>query len=248
MICECQNPILSLLTVTKVCWDEGSYKVAPREYSALAFRVKGTGDFISDSGNFFVGVNDILYLPQGLGYDVKYTDTEMLVFHFTTQNTDSLPEIFTPQNTEQIYKLFLQALMIWESKESGFLGRTYSILYKILALLFENSIKENLPDYFLNAVSFINTNFRENINIKNLCRDNGISESGFRQIFKKYYSKTPVEYITDLRLEYARNLIAGNMPITEAATQSGFQDPKYFARVVKKYFGCTPRDLKMFGK
>lgn len=248
MICECQNPILSMLTVTKVSWEEGSYQVDAREYSALAFRVKGTGDFTSPVGNFFVGVNDILYLPQDLSYNVKYTDTEMLVFHFLTLNTDLKPEIFQPQNPEQIYKLFMQALMTWESKESGYLGRTYSILYKILALLFENNIKENLPDYFLKAVSFINANFKENINIKHLCRENGISESAFRQIFKKYYSKTPVEYMTDLRLEYARNLIARNMPITEAAIQSGFSDPKYFSRVVKKNFGCTPRDLKLFGK
>lgn len=67
-------------------------------------------------------------------------------------------------------------------------------------------------------------------------------------MFKKYYLKTPVEYITDLRLEYARNLISGNMPIEQAALGSGFSDPKYFARVVKKNFGCTPKDLKMFGK
>lgn len=248
MICECQNPILSLLTVTRVSWESGSYSVDAREYSALAFRVKGTGDFASPVGNFFVGVNDILYLPQGLCYNVNYTDTEMIVFHFLTGNTDEKPEIFTPQNPEQIYKLFLQALMTWESKESGYLGRTYSVLYKILALLFENNIKENLPDYFLNAVSFINTNFRENINIKKLCHENCISESAFRQMFKKYYLKTPVEYITDLRLEYARNLISGNMPIEQAALGSGFSDPKYFARVVKKNFGCTPKDLKMFGK
>jgi AraC-like DNA-binding protein len=38
------------------------------------------------------------------------------------------------------------------------------------------------------------------------------------------------------------------MTIEDAACESGFNDPKYFARVVKKHFGCTPRDLKLYGK
>ena len=33
-----------------------------------------------------------------------------------------------------------------------------------------------------------------------------------------------------------------------AAAESGFSDPKYFARVVKKHLGCTPRELKKYGK
>ena len=58
----------------------------------------------------------------------------------------------------------------------------------------------------------------------------------------------PVAYITDLRLEYARNLISGGMSIEAAAVESGFNDPKYFARRVKKHFGCTPSKLKTYGK
>ena len=28
----------------------------------------------------------------------------------------------------------------------------------------------------------------------------------------------------------------------------GFNDPEYFARVIKQQFGCTPRELKTYGK
>ena len=57
-----------------------------------------------------------------------------------------------------------------------------------------------------------------------------------------------MEYITKSRLESARNLISCGVPIAQAAEQSGFNDPKYFARVVKKHFGCTPREFKTYGK
>jgi len=57
-----------------------------------------------------------------------------------------------------------------------------------------------------------------------------------------------VQYITELRLENARNLISCGMPIEAAACESGFGDSKYFARVVKKHFLCMPRELKTFGR
>ena len=53
---------------------------------------------------------------------------------------------------------------------------------------------------------------------------------------------------TDLRLENARNLIAAGVPVATAAEESGFADPKYFSRVVKLKYQCTPKDLKNFGK
>jgi AraC-like DNA-binding protein len=81
-----------------------------------------------------------------------------------------------------------------------------------------------------------------------VCEAAGIGTTVFRQLFKRYYQKTPMEYITQLRLEHARNQISGGMPIELAAAESGFADPKYFARVVKKNLGCTPRDLKKYGK
>ena len=108
--------------------------------------------------------------------------------------------------------------------------------------------KTNLPPHFLRAISYINANYNSNITTATICAASGIGATVFRQLFKAHYRKTPVEYITELRLEHARNRIAGGVPIEQAAADSGFNDPKYFARVVKRYFNCTPRDLKNYGK
>ena len=42
----------------------------------------------------------------------------------------------------------------------------------------------------------------------------------------------------------AQTLIADGVPIEAAALQSGFNDPKYFARMSKKYLHRTPSELK----
>ena len=42
--------------------------------------------------------------------------------------------------------------------------------------------------------------------------------------------------------------LANGSTIEHAAFNSGFNDSKYFSRVIKKFFNCTPRELKSFGK
>ena len=65
---------------------------------------------------------------------------------------------------------------------------------------------------------------------------------------KRRKSKKIHKIVLDNSSEEVVTLIAGDENVEAAALASGFSDAKYFARVVKKYFGCTPRDLKNYGK
>lgn len=244
-----ENPILRVVGVEHLRWNGGVFNVAPRDYSALAFRIGGSAAISAGGREYTVNTSDILYLPQHLGYTARYTDTELIVIHFLTQSDDECPEVHTLASAEEIYKLFLQTLTLWEQKEPGYPVYAMAQLYTILGTVFQKETTTKLPPRFLKVLSFINANYRDgSIGIKTICADNGISETAFRQLFRRYYQKTPTAYITDLRLEYARNLIAGDVPVEQAAPESGFNDPKYFARVVKKRYGCTPRALKNYGK
>ena len=124
-----------------------------------------------------------------------------------------------------------------------------STLYLILEKILENRVKVYMPQHFVNAVSSIMANFKSsNISISLICKNAGICETSFRALFKKYYFKTPIEFITDLRIDNAKSLISNGVPVEIAAYESGFNDPKYFARIVKKKLNCSPREFKYFGK
>lgn len=248
MLYHGKNPILQIVSVEHMRWTGGTYRVAPRNYSALAFRIRGSALFESSSGVITVDTNDILYLPQDVGYTATYTDTEMIVFHFVTRRSDKRIEVYPVEDGGRVYKQFLRARSLWQDKEPGYAVYAMSQLYGILGTILETQTKTNLPAHFLQAVSYINENYRSGLTMKKICGFSGISATVFRQLFKEHYQKTPVAYITELRLEHARNRIAGGVPIEQAAAESGFADAKYFARVVKKHFGCTPRDLKNYGK
>ena len=249
MLYEGNNPILKIIGVEHIHLKVGIFDVKARNYSALAFRISGNATITTGGNAYYIQSNDILYMPQNVSYKAEYTDTEMLVIHFVTLENDSDVEVYSLQNVEQIYKLFLSALSFWKKKEPGYYVYTLSQLYMILGIILEKSTRTNQPQHFLDAISFMNSNYKNSaLSIDMICAEAGISATVFRQLFKKYYQETPMEYITGLRLEYARSLISNGVSVENATYESGFNDPKYFARVVKKHFGCTPRELKTYGK
>ena len=246
---ELENHIEGIVGVDYIEWQEQACNVMPRGYSAIAFRISGSGSIQYNDKKIFVDTNDVLYLPQNIGYTAEYSDTKLIVIHFITATTDTTAEVFSFVNTEKIYKLFLEALDIWNSKNIGYKVLTLSVLYKILGTIYKKTQKHTLPGKFIKAISIINSNYKNNsLSIKDVCYEAQIGETHFRKLFSEYYKKTPITYINELRIESARNLISNGASIECAAYESGFNDPKYFARVVKKCLNCTPRDLKNYGK
>lgn len=66
------------------------------------------------------------------------------------------------------------------------------------------------------------------------------------QLYKKLKAITDlsaIEFLNVFRLKKSVELIKqGDLQINEIAYSSGFNDPKYFSRIFKKYYHCTPTD------
>jgi len=249
MIGDHTNAIVRMVGVSHLQWGKNTYVVRPRTYAALAFRLKGTATIECGGETWHIDPNDVWYFPQGLGYTAKYTSTEMVAIHFVTERDDDRPEKFTFAHPQTLYPLFLKAHRLWEKKDPGYHAHVMATLYEILGEIAVNEHAAVLPAPFVQAVEYLRAHFREtDWNIGDVCRDVGIGETAFRQRFKTVYHTTPADYVIGLRLEYARDLIASGVSVETAAYESGFNDPKYFARVVKSRFGCSPRDLKLYGK
>lgn len=249
MIYNSDNPVIKIIGVEHMKWQSENVNIKSRSYSALSFRVCGSAKIEIDGNKYFAKENDVLYMPQNLSYSAEYTDTEIIVIHFITLKNDNAPSVRSVASNEELYKMFLNALAIWENKAPTYLTELMSLLYGIFGMLVRNQTEDNMPYYFKKGVSLINLDYKSSeLSISGVCKAIGISEARFRTLFKKYYLKTPIEYITELRLDYAKKLISSGASVENAAIESGFNDSKYFARVVRKKLGCCPRELKNFGK
>ena len=77
-------------------------------------------------------------------------------------------------------------------------------------------------------------------NIDRLCREMAMSRTLFYVKLKSYTGKSPQDFIRILRLERAAALLRSGHQVTDAAALTGFDNPKYFSTVFKKYFGVSP--------
>lgn len=97
----------------------------------------------------------------------------------------------------------------------------------------------------LKAVEYINDNFKKDIMLEEVAGVVNISSFYFSKMFKEYTGKNYVDYITDLRIEVAKEkLIEGIISIKEICYEVGYNDPNYFSRVFKKVEGLSPSEFK----
>ena len=77
-------------------------------------------------------------------------------------------------------------------------------------------------------------------NIDRLCQEMAMSRTLFYVKLKTYTGKSPQDFIRIIRLERSAVLLRNHRSVAEAAALTGFDNPKYFSTVFKKYFGVSP--------
>ncbi len=84
--------------------------------------------------------------------------------------------------------------------------------------------------------------------VESLARVAGLSRTGFAQHFAKKMAVTPMQYLTDWRMQLARQaLVEQRATVSEAAALSGYASESAFTRVFKKEVGVTPAAFRSSG-
>ena len=242
MIYNYENLSFQLLTVDRFFHQEGFFDVKARPYAALSFRVSGTGKFEIGTKRFTTKPGDVLFLPANISYKVEYSVSESIVVHFDQCNYSEVENICL-ENSSTINIGFENLLEVWNKKRS--INQTKSIIYYILDKM-SNDQKTSISDTSLAAgVRYIDAHFSDpKIDIETVCAVAFISVSSLQRGFAKYFGMSPKQYLIQLRMNRALELLTENkLSVKEISFVCGFTDEKYFSRAFKKRYGCSPSQL-----
>ena len=129
---------------------------------------------------------------------------------------------------------------------------SYAYLVEIMDVLsYSFSVGHNMPISIskipqkLNmAITYIHDNFRTIESISEISEECGISNTYMEKMFRNNLYCSPVEYLTNHRLSYAKYLLANGASVTDACFKSGFNNYSYFISKFKKSTGVTPLKFK----
>lgn len=95
------------------------------------------------------------------------------------------------------------------------------------------------------AIRYIQENYMNKISLDEIATHIHINKNYFCKIFKQETGINLVNYITELRLDKATELLNNtDKKIYEIAEEVGFQSYPYFCRTYKKYRNTSPTEVK----
>ncbi len=95
------------------------------------------------------------------------------------------------------------------------------------------------------AVDYLNTHYNEQITLNRVSENIFVSTYYLSRMFKKELGKNFVDYLNELRIEKAKELLKDARYKTyEIAEMVGIPDAQYFSKLFKKYTGLTPKECK----
>ncbi len=87
-----------------------------------------------------------------------------------------------------------------------------------------------------------------NYNLDQISKDSGLSQAKLQEGFKFLYARTVTEYIRNIRLEAARDLmITTDLNISQIVYTIGFTSRSYFSKIFKEKYDMSPHEFKKKG-
>lgn len=250
---DCNLCVTDIVLACKVPGGTGDKVHNDRPSHGLAFNADGRKTYSFNNGKeFTVKKNHIIFLPQNSSYTVEDDEQgDCFAINFKLSETIELPPFaMNIKNSGKMLEAFRAAEKSFRVKNEGYTAECMSSLYAVISMLYREKntayISGSLKETILPAIRHIHNNYTDkNIKAEDLARLCGVSETYFRRIFKKCCAVPPIQYINNLRLTRAKELLAeGTASLEIVSEMCGFGEVCYFCRFFKKAVGKTPSEYR----
>ncbi len=154
--------------------------------------------------------------------------------HIREELIDSYYKIFQLVQEERPYFQFIASGMI------------IKLLGYIVSLQTQQDFHGKHIHSVIEKVRFrLRDHVEDNISFSQVALENNVGYSYFRKMFKKYTGLSPKQYLLQLKIMRAKELLVNsNMTIKEIGYRLGFHSVHYFSRIFKEKTGRNPSELR----
>ena len=227
------------------CAPSQKYGPALRPCWILHFVISGKGIYRLNGNEYFVNPGEIFVIPP---YVETYYEADNLSPWYYTWigfecDTD-IPEIFKQPiiKCAECGKIF-DEMRNASSMQNGKSAYLSAKIWELVSMLLETGNKET--DYIEQALNCINSEYMTDISITSLAKRLNIDRCYFSAMFSKKTGISPSQYLLNIRLEKAAELMVKHgEPPSVASLSVGYSDIYNFSKMFKKKYGLSPRQYK----
>lgn len=176
-----------------------------------------------------------------IGFKGENIDNRIRNGFFSTQKP-----VFLLGILDEVVQLYNQGIQIAREQKTGYQQMLAGIVNHLLGLVYSQDKYQGFED--LKVANHINQakilfaeSFQTRIKPETVAAKLNLSYSWFRKLFKEYTGFPPAQYIQELRIQYAKELLTNtNLSIKEIAYKCGYENPEYFFTALKNKTGYTP--------
>jgi hypothetical protein len=214
----------------------------------IIYYTHGTGILKIGDKKFNFKPKDIICQPPGVPHS-EYSGSGFQNIHFSVETFDGWGQTvpcFTDTVGNDYYNILIQLYREFHLKRKNWVNITGALLNVLYQYMLswniekrKNPVVEELENILISNIS--NSNFQVDRELGRI----PMSADHLRKLFKKETGKTPLQYLIDMRMNYAKQLLKSqgyNLTIKEIANMVGFSDPYYFSRTFKKVTSITPTE------
>lgn len=132
----------------------------------------------------------------------------------------------------------------WHSKNKMERLRSQAAFHELLYSIMQSRLLKNVKGWnkeLVAAKAFMERHYEQAIDIEQLAGSMQVSSRHFRRLFKDTYGISAMDYINELRMKKAKQLMEkGCMTIEEIARQTGYNNESHFRRMFRKQVGIPP--------
>ncbi|MDO5406896.1 MAG: AraC family transcriptional regulator [Eubacteriales bacterium] len=233
--------------------DYSQQRTAGRLDYQIIYVFKGAGHyFLHNEWVTMEAGNIILFRPgepQVYSYHAE-DHPELYWIHFTGNQSEALLRHFEIDNSFigedlSIKLLFQEIILELQLKKPVYNEIVNSDFLKLLALI-QRSLRQQaspLDNMFGidRLIMQLNQKYMEYWDVSMMAEFCDFSPSYFSHMFKKRTGISPIQFLNDLRIQKAKELLSsGCMNISTVAALVGFEDALYFSRVFRRETGTSP--------